>query len=90
MKGPKHGIAGIVKLYSVTLPGLDVRFDWRVVHDRLLDDFPAIDDVLPTTVPATVLIVYRGSAQLDGWLDSIDVAILSRRVEGARRSGAGG
>jgi hypothetical protein len=40
-----------VKLYSLTLPGLDVRSDWRVVHDRLLDDFPAVDDVLPTTTP---------------------------------------
>ena len=35
-----------MKLYSVTLPGLDVRSDWRTVHDRLLDDFPAIEDVL--------------------------------------------
>jgi hypothetical protein len=67
-----------LKLYSLTLPGLDVRSDWRAVHDRLLDDFPAIDDVLPTTMTATVLIVYEGSAQIDGWLDSIDEAILSR------------
>jgi hypothetical protein len=49
-----------VKLRSLTLPGLDVRSDWRAVHDRLLDDFPAIDDVLPTTMVATLLIAYRG------------------------------
>lgn len=65
-----------MKLYSLTLPGLDVRSDWRAVHDRLLDEFPAIDDVLPTTMVATVLIVYRGSAQVDGWLDSIEEALL--------------
>jgi hypothetical protein len=72
-----------VKLYSVTLPGLDVRSDWRTVHDRLLDDFPAIEDVLPTTMVATLLIAYRGSAEVDGWLESIDEALLGRRVQGA-------
>ena len=61
-----------MKLYSVTLPGLDVRSDWRTVHDRLLDDFPAIEDVLPTTMVATLVIAYRGRAQVDGWLESID------------------
>jgi hypothetical protein len=75
----------IVKLYSLTLPGLNVRSDWRAVHDRLLDDFPAIDDVLPTTMVATVLIVYEGCAHVDAWLDSIDEAILSRRLTSARR-----
>ena len=73
-----------MKLYSLTLPGLDVRSDWRRVHDRLLDDFSTIDDVLPTTTPATILIVYEGAAQIDSWLDSIAEAILSRRL---RRAG---
>ena len=72
-----------MKLYSLTLPGLDVRSDWRAVHDRLLDDFPAIEDVLPTTTAATILIVYEGSALLDAWLDSIDEAVLSRRLRSA-------
>lgn len=72
-----------MKLYSLTLPGLDVRSDWRVVHDRLLDDFPAIDDVLATTTVATVLIVHHGFAQVDGWLHSIDTALLSRRLRSA-------
>jgi hypothetical protein len=46
----------------------------------LLDDFPGIDDVLPTTMPGTIVIVYRGSAQVDGWLESIDTAILGTRL----------
>jgi hypothetical protein len=75
----------LVSLYSLTLPGLDVRTDWRVVHDRLLDDFPAIDDVLPTTTVATLLIVYRGSEQVDRWLDSINDAVLIRRLRSAQR-----
>lgn len=52
----------VVQVYSLTLPGLDVRSDWRLVHDRLLDEFLAIDDVLPTTTTATILIVYEGPA----------------------------
>jgi hypothetical protein len=69
-----------MRLYSLTLPGLDVRSDWQAAHDRLLDDFPAIDDVLPTTMAATLVIVYRGSPQVDGWLHSIEAALLSRRL----------
>ena len=69
-----------MKLYSVTLPGLDVRFDWRAIHDRLLDDFVGIDDVLPTTMAATLLIVYQGPPQIERWLDSIDRVISSRHV----------
>jgi hypothetical protein len=77
-----------VKLYLLTLPGLDIRSDWRAVHDRLLDDFTGIDDVLPTTIPATFLIVYRGSALLDRWLRSIDEAILGRRVRSCQHPAA--
>jgi hypothetical protein len=69
-----------VKLYSLTLPGLDVGSDWRSARDRLLDDFPEIDDVLPTTMIATLVIIYRGAEQVDGWLYSIDEALLSRRL----------
>ena len=72
-RGAGHGRdqLPVVKLYSLTLPGLDVRSDWRAVHDRLLDDFPAIDDVLPTTTMATILIVYEGAARNDGWFDRV-------------------
>ena len=74
-----------MRLYSITLPNLDVRSDWRLVHDRLLDDFSAIDDVLPTTMPGTILIVYRGRAQLDRWLGSVDAAVLSLRLRQHRQ-----
>jgi hypothetical protein len=45
------------RLYMITVPGLEVKSDWRIVHDRLLDDFPLVDDVLPTTTPETLLIL---------------------------------
>jgi hypothetical protein len=78
-----------VKLYSPTLPGLQLRADRRAVHDRLLDDVRQIDDVLPSTTTATILIVYEGSGQIDGWLDSIDEAILSPRLRCAGHASVG-
>jgi hypothetical protein len=33
-----------------------VKLDWAAVHDRLLDDFPQVTDVLATTMTATLLI----------------------------------
>lgn len=68
------------QLYMITVPGLEVRWDWAAVHDRLLDDFPAISDVLATTIPATVLIVHEGPAEIDAWLAGIGEAILGRRL----------
>jgi hypothetical protein len=75
------------RLYMITVPGLEVKSDWRIVHDRLLDDFEKVDDVLPTTTPETLLIVYRGSAHVDEWLDALSEAVLLRgmRTSGARR-----
>ena len=74
-----------MRLYSIMVPGLEVRSDWRLVHDRLLDDFPAIDDVLPTTTAGTILVVYQGRAQPDKWLESIDAAVLGVRLSQRRQ-----
>jgi hypothetical protein len=69
------------RLYMITVPGLEVKSDWRIVHDRLLDDFPMVDDVLPTTTPETLLIVYRGRAHVDEWLDALAEGVLATRPE---------
>jgi hypothetical protein len=71
-------------LYMITVPGLQVKSDWRVVHDRLLDDFPEVIDVLPTTTAETLLIVYRGRAQVDEWLAAMSEATLIRRMRAGR------
>ena len=75
------------RLYMITVPGLEVKSDWRIVHDRLLDDFPRVDDVLPTTTPATVLVVYRGRADVDQWLDVLSEAVLLRRMRAGGEQG---
>ena len=67
------------RLSQITVPGLHVPSDWRAVHDRLLDDFPRIADVLPTTMPGTILIVYEGRSDVDRWLESVSSSVLARR-----------
>jgi hypothetical protein len=67
------------RLSQITVPGLHVPSDWRAVHDRLLDDFAGVSDVLATTMPGTILIVYEGASDVDGWLDSVSSSILGRR-----------
>ncbi len=68
------------RLLMLTVPGLKVASDWQAVHDRLLDDFPGITDVLATTMTATLLIVYQGDANVDDWLEGISDGIVSRRL----------
>jgi hypothetical protein len=70
----------VPRLFMLTLPGLNVASDWAGVPDRLLDDFPAITDVLATTMTATLLIVYEGDTNVDGWLEGIRDGILSGRI----------
>ena len=66
-------------LYMVTVPGLDVKSDWLPVHDLLLDEFPDVTEVLATTIPETLLIVYCGRADIDAWLAGLDEAVSVRR-----------
>lgn len=68
------------RLFMLTVPGLKVASDWGAVHDRLLDDFPGITDVLATTMTATLLIVHEGDGDVDAWIEGISDGILSRRL----------
>jgi hypothetical protein len=69
------------KLCLITVPGLEVRADWRLVHDRLLDEFPEVTDVLATTMPETILILHDDTAPIDPgrWLDTVCETLFTRR-----------
>src|SRR6201996_2194367 len=64
----------------ITIPGLEVS-DWRVVHDRLLDEFPQVTDVLATTMKETILVVCEDAASGDAgrWLDTVSETIANCR-----------
>lgn len=69
------------KLYLITIPGLEVASDWRLVHDRLLDEFPEVTDVLATTMKGTILVTYEHATPADAsrWLDTVTETILHCR-----------
>jgi hypothetical protein len=77
---PTETEPAVPRLCMITVPGLQVKLDCAAVHDRLLDDFPQISDVLATTIPETLLIVYEGDDDIDAWLAGISDGILSRRM----------
>lgn len=68
------------KLCFITVPGLQVG-DLRLVHDRLLDEFEDMAEVLPTTMKETILVVAGDAASDDRgrWLDTVSETILSCR-----------
>jgi hypothetical protein len=71
----------MAKLCLITIPGLDVRADWRTVHDRLLDDFPKVTDVLATTMSETILITYDGRGDIDAWFEVARETLRTRRQD---------
>jgi hypothetical protein len=71
----------------ITVPGLDVKSDWLPVHDLLIDEFRKVTDVLATTIPETLLIVYHGRADIDAWLGGVTEAVLVRRMRTAAVQG---
>jgi hypothetical protein len=68
------------QLYKITVPGLSVKSDYSEVRDRLLGDFPGVIDVLATTAPATLLVLYEGSDEIDAWLAALSESVTTRRV----------
>jgi hypothetical protein len=64
----------------ITVLGLKVASEWRVVHDRLLDGFPGVADVLPTTMEGTVLILYHGHEDTNAWLETVSETVLHCRA----------
>jgi hypothetical protein len=66
------------KLYEIAIPGLSMTADFPAVHHRLLADFPDVVDVLATTTPATVLVVYIGEQAIDCWLDALSDSVTAR------------
>jgi hypothetical protein len=74
------------RLYQITIPGLSITAHFPAVRRRLLAEFPEVLEVLATTMPGTVLIAYRGEADMDAWLDALDEAVAMRPVPPPNRS----
>ncbi|MCW3027611.1 MAG: hypothetical protein JWN81_822 [Solirubrobacterales bacterium] len=60
-----------MRICRITVPGLSIRRDFEAARLRLLEDFPNVQEVVATTAPATLLVLYSGADEVDGWLDSL-------------------
>jgi hypothetical protein len=78
--GLERALFSMPQLYLITVPGLEVPSDWRLVHDRLLDEFSNVSDVLATTMKGTLLIIYEDRPHPDAWLEAVSQTVLGRRV----------
>jgi hypothetical protein len=76
-------------LYEITIPGLSVRADLPAIRRRLRADFPQILDVLATTTPATLLIVYSDSDEIDVWLAALSDCVGTGQLSRACGTGTG-
>jgi hypothetical protein len=83
------------RLCRITVPGLSIKSDFTTARERLLSDFPNIQEVVATTAPGTLLVVYSGAHEADAWYELLD-SIAASRVGMTRRfprwrgAGAGG
>jgi hypothetical protein len=67
-------------LCEITIPGLSIKAEYPAVRHRLLADFPDVLEVLQTTRPATVLVVFRGEDEFDAWVDALSDSVATRRM----------
>ena len=60
-----------MQICRLTVPGLSTRRDGELARRRLLGDFPDVHEVIATTAPSTLLILYSGDEQVDDGLDAL-------------------
>jgi hypothetical protein len=73
------------RLCRITVPGLSIKSDFTAVRQRLLRDFPNVHEVVATTAPATLLVVYSGPDDADAWCNALLDSIATRQKSATRR-----
>jgi hypothetical protein len=68
------------RLCRITVPGLSISRDFTAARGRLMAEFPNIEEVAATTAPGTMLVLYSGPEDLDGWLDALRGVGAKRRT----------
>jgi hypothetical protein len=72
-------------LCRITVPGLSIESDFAAARERLLAEFPNVHEVIATTAPATMLVIYSGRAEADAWVDSLLDSTRAGQVTATRR-----
>jgi hypothetical protein len=64
-------MAVMERICRITIPGLSVKRHFEAARRRLLADFPAVHEVLATTAPSTLLVLYAPPGEADAWVDAL-------------------
>jgi hypothetical protein len=73
------------RLYRITVPGLSVAQDFATARQRLLGDFPDIQEVVATTTPGTLAVVTSGSEDVDSWREALLESVTAGDANATRK-----
>ena len=71
----------------IKVPGLSMKQDFKAARERLMNDFPMIEDVIATTAPGTVLIVASDPIDVDAWQETLRSVSTAQARTGRFRRG---
>jgi hypothetical protein len=78
---PEPEVAAMQRLCRITVPGLSARRDLAAVRERLLAEFPNVEEVLATTNPGTLLVLTSGSPdEAEAWLNAVSDTLATTRA----------
>jgi hypothetical protein len=73
------------RLCRITIPALAIESDFTAARERILSDFPNVHEVVATTAPGTLLLIYAGADEADAWYSALLDSIATRHVSTQRR-----
>jgi hypothetical protein len=73
------------RLCRLTVPGLSIKSDFTAAHRTLLADFPNVHEVVATTAPGTLLVLYSGPDEANAWCNALLSLIATRQERATRR-----
>jgi hypothetical protein len=59
------------RLCRLTVPGLSISRDFTAARGRLMAEFPNIEQVVATTAPETLVVLFCGAEDFDGWVTAL-------------------
>jgi hypothetical protein len=73
------------RVCRITVPALSIDSDFTGARERILSDFPNVREVVATTAPGTLLLVYAGADEADAWYTALLDSIATRHASTRRR-----
>src|SRR6266851_2270247 len=78
-------VAAMQRICRITVPGLSIERDFEAARRRVLGEFPDVHEVIATTAPATLLVLYSGADEADAWLVALLESVAARQAKAISR-----